>query len=187
MFSQAVSIVLGVHACFLPFLWCFKSAPFCPSTSVTVSSFINICNDFVASKKIPPSRVKVVDLGSGSGTVLFAAAKQGFHCIGYERNPWLVAWARAKTRTQGLSSLVRIYRRSLFSADLSDVDIVYFFAVPSMLSDLERKLDKDLPTSRQVLVVSNGFALPNWKYQQLKNGLYIYLRQPEETKVNTTE
>ncbi|EME31392.1 uncharacterized protein Gasu_13560 [Galdieria sulphuraria] len=136
MLSQAVGIVLGVHACFLPFLWCFKSAPFCPSTSTTVSTFIKICNDFVASQRISPDRVKVVDLGSGSGTVLFAAAKQGFCSVGYERNPWLVAWTRAKIKTQGLSSLVRIYRQSLFSADLSDVNIVYFFAVPSMLSDL---------------------------------------------------
>lgn len=76
MFSQAVSIVLGVHACFLPFLWCFKSAPFCPSTSVTVSSFINVCNQFAASRRVEPSQLRIIDLGSGSGTVLFAAAKQ---------------------------------------------------------------------------------------------------------------
>lgn len=174
--SQAVGILVGVHACFLPFLWCFKSAPFCPSTSVTVSTFLNICSEFT-SRTMHPSKVKVVDLGSGSGTVLFAAAKKGYRCIGYERNPWLVAWTRAKASSQ-------VYHRSLFSADLSDVDIVYFFAVPSMLVDLERKLDRDLPKNRPILVASNGFSLPTWKYQQLKNGLYIYLRQPNHTTKN---
>jgi hypothetical protein len=64
------------------------------------------------------------------------------------------------------------------------VDIVYFFAVPSMLVDLERKLDRDLPKNRPILVASNGFSLPTWKYQQLKNGLYIYLRQPNHTTKN---
>lgn len=53
-----------------------------------------------------------------------------------------------------------------------------------MLSDMERKLDSDLPWNRPILVVSNGFSLPTWKYQQLKNGLYIYLREPETTKGN---
>jgi hypothetical protein len=61
--------------CNFVMLRCFKSAPFCPSTSVTVSTFLNICSEFT-SRTMHPSKVKVVDLGSGSGTVLFAAAKK---------------------------------------------------------------------------------------------------------------
>eukprot|EP00871_Galdieria_phlegrea_P003090 jgi/Galph1/3782/GphlegSOOS_G2440.1 len=179
---QAASVLVGVHACFLPFLWCFKSAPFCPSTTMTVSTFTKLCKEFATQQHIPPTKLRVLDLGSGSGTVLFAAAAEAGLKMRQDMKGIHVWWTRRKINAKGVSSLVRVHRRSLFSADLSQADVIYFFAVPSMLVDLEKKLESDLPRHRPVLIASNGFALPSWKPYILKNGLYIYRHELCSTK-----
>ena len=61
---------------------------------------------YVATKKdkietiIKLARIKpketVVDLGSGDGRLIFAAARAGAHAIGYEINPFLVVLTRIK-------------------------------------------------------------------------------------------
>ena len=47
----------------------------------------------------------VVDLGSGDGRVMIAAARQGHLAVGYEFNPWLVLYSRISSFAAGVSPL----------------------------------------------------------------------------------
>ena len=51
------------------------------------------------------ARRTLVDLGSGDGRIVVAAAQQGHHAIGYEFNPWLVLYSRVAALTSGVSPL----------------------------------------------------------------------------------
>ena len=54
----------------------------------------------------------MVDLGSGDGCLVIAAAKElGMRGVGIELNPWLVWWARAKARWHGVSSLCTFHTK----------------------------------------------------------------------------
>ncbi|CAD7941475.1 unnamed protein product [Amoebophrya sp. A120] len=39
-------------------------------------------------------RMRLLDLGSGDGRIVIAAARHGYHATGYELNPWLYAWSQ---------------------------------------------------------------------------------------------
>ena len=41
--------------------------------------------------------------GQGDGRIVVAAARQGYHALGYEFNPWLVLWSRASAFANGVS------------------------------------------------------------------------------------
>ncbi len=80
----------------------------------------------------------VIDLGSGSGTILREVARRGARGIGYEFHPLLVAWSTyflKKFRDQ-----IQIHRGDLFEADISQATVVTMFG----LSTMQRKMDKML-------------------------------------------
>ena len=96
----------------------------------------------------------LVDLGSGGGALVRAAVRQGGfgRGSGYELNPGLVAWSRFGSL---LSSAETFHLADLWTADVSDADIVFVYGVPSILGALERKLTAELRVG--AYVVSNNF------------------------------
>lgn len=98
----------------------------------------------------------VVDLGSGDGRLLKAAARRGAHAIGYEINPLLWLWSLATTWRY--RQLVTIHLGDLWQAKLSDPDVVYVFMIQRYINRLDRKLASEL--KRPTLVVSYVFELP---------------------------
>ncbi|CAG0885120.1 unnamed protein product, partial [Cyprideis torosa] len=112
----------------------------------------------------------LVDLGSGDGRVVLAAAKLGFNAVGVELNPWLVAYSKLSARAKGLSSNATFYRKDLFQYDLSNADNVVIFGVEEMMGELGQRLASTLrPTS---IVIACRFPLPNAKAEfQLGNGI----------------
>jgi SAM-dependent methyltransferase len=122
----------------------------------------------------------LVDLGSGGGTLIRAAVRSGGfgRATGYEINPALVMFSRLRSalsesehfRLQCVASIEHAppfsadadhsatVGRSLWQADLTDVDVVLLYAVPSVMDELELKLTQELRPGS--LVVSNSFTLP---------------------------
>ncbi|MDB5194939.1 MAG: hypothetical protein JWO84_123 [Parcubacteria group bacterium] len=113
----------------------------------------------------------LVDIGSGDGRLVIAAARKGIEAKGYEINPFLVWLARRKIRKEGLETLASIAWRDFWSADLSRYSVVTVFGIGHIMKRFERKLDAELaPGSR---VICNLFALPNWKGEK-RNGIFLY-------------
>ena len=104
---------------------------------------------------------RIVDLGSGDGVVCVELAKRlGAEARGVELNPWLVYYSRYSAWREGVGDLCTFERGDLFKADVSDCDAVALFVVPAMMSDLEKKLARELP--RDACVLAARFPLATW-------------------------
>jgi 16S rRNA A1518/A1519 N6-dimethyltransferase RsmA/KsgA/DIM1 with predicted DNA glycosylase/AP lyase activity len=113
----------------------------------------------------------VIDLGSGDGRLLLAAAKRGASAIGYEINPLLVVWSRAVTWRY--RRLVTIHLADFWRAQLPDADVIYTFLLTRYTKRLDRKLAAE--TRRPTKLISYVFELPRPPLKQTRNTfLYQY-------------
>ena len=104
---------------------------------------------------------KFVDLGSGDGRIVVAAAKQhGAKAIGYEIDEELVDISRKTIAEQKLEKLARIEASDMYKADLSDVDVVAVFLYPAVLNKLKPQFAKMKAGTR---IVSHQFSIPGIK------------------------
>ncbi|XP_059271776.1 adenine nucleotide translocase lysine N-methyltransferase isoform X2 [Mustela nigripes] len=81
--------------------------------------------------------------------------------VGYELNPWLVGLARLHAWRAGCAGSVCYRREDLWKVDLRDCRNVSVFLAPSVLAQLEDKLQAELPEGARV--VSGRFPLPTWQ------------------------
>lgn len=87
----------------------------------------------------------VIDLGSGDGRIVMAAANtQGRIAHGVELNPWLVLYSRIAAKRAGLSANTAFYKRDLWSFDLSPYDGISIFGVEQMMDRLAEKIKKEV-------------------------------------------
>lgn len=127
------------------------------------SVFVPTPNDLV-DKMLELASVKqtdvVFDLGSGDGRIVISAAKNlGCKAVGYELDAELFASSRAKAQQAGVESLVTLENKDLFTADLSNADVLAVYLLPQQLTKLLPQLEKMKPGSR---VVSHQFEIPGF-------------------------
>ncbi|XP_071988966.1 adenine nucleotide translocase lysine N-methyltransferase-like [Engystomops pustulosus] len=104
---------------------------------------------------------RLVDLGSGDGRLVFAAASLGFRSTGYELNPILLNWAKVLAYQRGVSKdQATFLKEDFWSADLSDYKNVTVFLAPSVVETLKKKLADELPDDARVIVCR--FPLSGW-------------------------
>lgn len=108
--------------------------------------------------EILPENCRFIDLGCGTGRVLFALAKArpDVQLCGVE-NAWLpFAFARI---CQFFYSNVHIRYGSIWQQDLRDFDVVYCYLSPAPMSKLWEKFLKEARPN--AWLVSNTFVVPN--------------------------
>jgi len=126
--------------------------PFVPATDLQVSNVL---------KLITSNKKKLVDLGSGDGRIVLAAANRGIEASGIELNPWLVWYSRMKAFRSNLHHSTKFYRKNIWKTDLCSYDVIVIFGVSQMMPQLEKKFDSELKADGQVIACR--FPLPNWK------------------------
>ncbi|XP_017744052.1 PREDICTED: protein FAM173B isoform X5 [Rhinopithecus bieti] len=77
-------------------------------------------------------RGSLVDIGSGDGRIVIAAAKEGFTAVGYELNPWLVWYSRYRAWREGVHGSAKFYISDLWKVTFSQYSNVVIFGVPQM-------------------------------------------------------
>lgn len=99
----------------------------------------------------------LVDLGSGEGSVVRAAVRQGgfARATGYETNPFLLGYSRLRSLGR---STERHHLLDWRCAPLGDADVVYIYGIPPVMPLFAEKCLTDC--ARDALVVSNGYPLP---------------------------
>jgi hypothetical protein len=103
----------------------------------------------------------VIDLGSGDGRIVVAAAKEfGAHARGFEFNPEMVALARSNATREGVADRAEFVQGDLFEADLSVASVITMYLLPSINMKLRPKLLKLKPGTR---IVSHDFDMADWK------------------------
>ncbi|XP_039610299.1 ATP synthase subunit C lysine N-methyltransferase isoform X1 [Polypterus senegalus] len=125
--------------------------PFVPATSAQIENVLKMLRLRTGS---------LVDIGSGDGRIVIAAAKQGFKAVGYELNPWLVWYSRYKAWREGVHHNTEFYRSDLWKVCFSQYTNVVIFGVPQMMSQLESKLQNELKVTAKV--VACRFPFPTW-------------------------
>jgi len=115
---------------------------------------------------------KFVDLGSGDGRIVIAAAKRGIESYGYEMNPILVLISRRNIKKQNLKTKTKIYWKSYWKVSLKDYSAVTVFGIKHIMPSLKKKLRKEIEGGGRI--VSNHFKFPEWKEVEKRENLYLY-------------
>jgi SAM-dependent methyltransferase len=102
----------------------------------------------------------VIDLGSGDGRTVLAAAKRGAQALGIEYNPDLVELSNKKAASAGLSARARFVKEDLFESDFSRATVITMFLLPELNLRLRPKLLDLKPGTR---IVSNSFTMDDWQ------------------------
>jgi len=103
---------------------------------------------------------RLVDLGSGDGVLVIAAARRGSRARGIEYDPRLVDFAKRAARAAGVDRRTRFVRGDIFETDFSDATVVTTFLLPSMNLRLRPTFLAMKPGTR---IVANTFAIGDWE------------------------
>ncbi|XP_070605169.1 ATP synthase subunit C lysine N-methyltransferase isoform X2 [Erythrolamprus reginae] len=109
--------------------------PFVPATSKQIENVLIM---------LKGRKGMLVDIGSGDGRIVIAAAKFGFKAVGYELNPWLVWYSRYRAWREGVHQDVNFYISDLWK-----------------MLQLEKKLGDEL--LRDSRVIACRFPFPHWR------------------------
>jgi hypothetical protein len=103
---------------------------------------------------------RFVDLGSGDGVLVIAAAKRGVRARGIEYDRGLVEFAKQKAAEAGVADRARFTRGDVFRADFSEATVITTFLLPSMNLRLRPTFMAMKPGTR---IVANTFGMEEWQ------------------------
>lgn len=168
-------VVLG-GAALLFLLVVFRGAPYVPSRARDIEGA------FEHLYPLGPSDL-VVDVGSGDGIVLRAAARRGAQALGYELNPLLVLVSRWLSRHQ---PRVRVKLADAWITDLpADTTLVYVFSTSRDIEKLGRWVDKQSDQlGRTLYLMSYGIKLDRTEYRA-QGPYYLYRITPLHQEKDT--
>ncbi len=121
----------------------------------------------------------LVDLGAGDGRVLVIGARDfGARAAGYEIGFLQYLAAAWKIRSSRLQGQVRLFRKSLFQADLSKADVVFAYMTSRQAAFIRPVLESQLKPGTRVAAIS--FMVEGWQPDELdeKNLITIYHMPP---------
>jgi precorrin-6B methylase 2 len=101
----------------------------------------------------------VMDLGSGDGRNIIAAAKRGANALGVEFNPDMVELSRRQAAAAGVSDRAKFVEGDMYAADISKATVLALFLLPHNLTKLTPKFLALPPGTR---IVGNTFAPEGW-------------------------
>jgi precorrin-6B methylase 2 len=132
-----------------------KDVVWVPTPEVLVEKMLDMA-------KVTPQDV-VMDLGSGDGRTVIAAARRGATGIGVEYNPDMVELSRYNAANAGVSAKATFIRGDLYEADLSKATVITMFLLPSINMNLRPKILDLRPGTR---IVTNSFTMEDWQADQ---------------------
>lgn len=149
MFWILLLIVIGVTYS----IGSISGAPWVPMRKTDLVRVVKILNLYNSKTK------NFIELGSGDGRLLEAAAATGWQTTGYEISllPLFLSFWRRIFSKQKFSVKVK----NFWTADLQGVDAIFAFLLPSTLPRFKEKMEKEL--IQQTLVISYVWPIPGWK------------------------
>ena len=125
-----------------------KDVVWIPSPQDTVEMMLNMA-------RVTPQDY-VVDLGSGDGRNVIAAAKRGARALGVEYNPDLVELSKRNAIAAGVADKATFVHGDMFEADISKASVLVLFLIPDNLTRLAPKFLNLKPGTR---IVSNTYEI----------------------------
>lgn len=171
----AAAIVVSLL--FPSFAWSQYDVPFVPTPEPVVDAMLELAevseDDYV------------IDLGSGDGRIVIAAAKEhGARGLGVDIDPERVEEGRRNADAAGVADRVQFVERDLFETDLSQATVLTLYLLQGVNLRLRDKILTEMrPGSR---IVSHAFDMGDWEPSRTMevDGKRIYLwvvpEEPEE-------
>ena len=128
--------------------------PYVPTPPVVVEEMLRLAN-------VGPDDF-VIDLGSGDGRILIAAAKKfGARGVGVDLDPERIGESVANANAAGVADRVAFHRQDLFKFEIGQATVVTMYLLPSVNMKLRPRLLKELrPGTR---IVSHDFHMEDWQ------------------------
>lgn len=112
----------------------------------------------------------LIELGSGDGKVLVAAAKRGISAVGYELNPLLVLISIGMTWRY--RDKVKVIWGNFWWHKWPEADAIFTFLLPRYMKKLDKKITQY--KHKPVKLVSFAFSIPGKKVVAQREGLFVY-------------
>jgi len=161
--SITFTLAIICYTGYILYLQFMPGAFYYPSTDKEVENIIKLAK--------PKKTDILIDLGSGDGRVIIAAAKMGIRSIGYELDPALVHRSRQKIEKLNLSALAKIEFKNFWKADFDHTDIVCIYQFPKYINKLEKIFQK---TKHPLTVITNRYQFPHQKPTLTNGNLFLY-------------
>ena len=130
--------------------------PFVPTPYVVVEEMLRLAK--VGAEDF------VMDLGSGDGRILIAAARKfGARGVGVDLDPDRIEESVYSAQLQGVSERVTFQQADLFKFDLTRATVITMYLLPSVNMKLRARLLDLKPGTR---IVSHDFDLEDWQPDQ---------------------
>lgn len=159
---MTILFLLGVFVVLIFSFVVVFGAPFLPTLKARTPEIFELLN-------LKPGQT-LLELGSGDGRILRAAAERGIYAIGYELNPVLVLWSRLVNWKY--RKYITVRWGNYWRHALPTTDGIYVFLLNPYMKKLDTKIIQD--TTQKVRVVSFAFAIPGKKPIKELNGLFLY-------------
>ncbi|MEQ1775357.1 MAG: class I SAM-dependent methyltransferase [Burkholderiales bacterium] len=117
----------------------------------------------------------VIDLGSGDGRLVIAAAKRGARALGMEYNGNLVRYSIREAQKQGVADKAQFLEADIFASDFSSASVLTLFLLPEMNLRLRPQFLAMKPGTR---IVANYFGIGDWSSDEA-------VHVPESEKCDT--
>jgi len=129
-----------------------KDVVWVPTPPVLVEKMLDVA-------KVTPQDF-VMDLGSGDGRNIIAAARRGANALGVEYNADMVEYARRQAEKAGVAGKAQFVQGDMYVADISKASVLALFLLPENMNKLVPKFLALKPGSR---IVANQFAASGWE------------------------
>ncbi|HEX8031361.1 MAG TPA: class I SAM-dependent methyltransferase [Vicinamibacterales bacterium] len=126
---------------------------------VWVPSPPDMVNKMMELARVNPADF-VIDLGSGDGRNIIAAAKLGARALGVEFNPDMVALSRRLAQEAGVAEKAQFVEADMYTYDISKATVMALFLLPVNMNRLAPKFFELAPGSR---IVANTFGIEGWE------------------------
>ena len=129
-----------------------KDVVWVPTADVLVAKMLDMA-------KLTPKDY-LIDLGSGDGKTVIAAAKRGATAHGIEFNPDMVALSKWNAANAGVATKATFAQGDIFESDFSKATVLTLFLLPQLNLKLRPTILNMKPGTR---VVSNSFNMEEWE------------------------
>lgn len=108
------------------------------------------------------ARDNVVDLGSGDGRIVIAAARDhGAHALGIEYNSELIELSRRNAKREGVADRAKFLKQDIFDTDIRKATVVTMYLLPEVNLDLRPRILFELAPGTRV--VSHDWNMGDWE------------------------
>jgi hypothetical protein len=137
-------------------------APFLPTLKSNVEPAMELID-------LKPGQT-LLELGSGDGRVLIAAAKAGINVVGYELNP--ILFAISWVRTRRYRKQVKIVLGNYWNKKWPETDGIFVFLLQRYMEKLNTRIVQRY--KKPIKLVSFAFTIESKKFSKENRGLYLY-------------